>query len=132
MKNVCLQHNVKFIDTTRFLTPKNKKIMRRGVISIMGILKKALYAVLITSLLMGGTIIAAVISGREVIDSISEDESYDFIRSPGDTGVSTQITSYLPRNTIVRQTDTDNWMYYPDFPDDATPGNTVTLSAPIH
>ena len=98
----------------------------------MGILKKVLYAVLITSLLMGGTIIAAVISGTVESDSISDDESYDFILNPGDAAIGTQTTSYLPRNTVIRQIDTDNWMYYPDFPSDAVPGNTVTLSAPIH
>jgi len=129
MKNVCLQHNVRFIDTTRFLTPK--KTIRKGVISIMGMVKKVLYAVLITSLLLGGTIIAAVISGRVESDSINEDENYDFILGDFSSSYMSAGTR-PPRNTIVRPTDNEYWMYYPDFPSDATPGSLVTLSAPIH
>jgi len=90
----------------------------------MGFIKKILYAVLITSLLIGGTVVAAVLTGQFGSSGTGKD-GLELIMGADDE-------PRIYRNALVRPRGSEVWHYYPEIANDAQPGSLTTVTVSAH
>ena len=94
----------------------------------MGFIKKVLYGFLITSLLLACTVVAAIIFSK------SSDSDGSIAGPEGSEEISISIPEgpRPPRNAMTKPKGSDIWLYYPDLPENAKPGDIVTINAPAY